>query len=51
MIHSAQEKRSMCQVCGKAFSATKGSIFYRLRTDAVTVMLVITLLASMAHPP
>jgi transposase-like protein len=43
--HSLQEKRYMCQVCGKTFSATKGSIFYRLRTDPVTVMLVITLLA------
>ena len=35
----------MCEVCGKTFSASKGSIFYRLRTDPVTVMLVITLLA------
>lgn len=44
-IHSVQEKRYECQVCGQTFSATKGSIFYRLRTDPVTVMLVITLLA------
>jgi len=44
-IHSAQEKRYVCQVCGQTFSATKGSIFYRLRTEPVTVMLVITLLA------
>jgi hypothetical protein len=35
----------MCEVCGKTFSASKGSIFYRLRTDPVTVMLVITLMA------
>jgi len=35
----------MCEVCGSSFSATKGSIFYRLRTDPVTVMLVITLMA------
>jgi transposase-like protein len=44
-IHSQKEKRYECQVCHKTFSATTGSIFYRLRTDPVTVMLVITLLA------
>jgi transposase-like protein len=44
-IHSQKEKRYECQVCHTTFSATRGSIFYRLRTDPVTVMLVITLLA------
>jgi transposase-like protein len=44
-IHSAQEQRYICEVCDKTFSATQGSIFYRLRNDPVTVMLVITLLA------
>jgi transposase-like protein len=44
-IHSQKEKRYECQVCHKTFSVTTGSIFYRLRTDPVTVMLVITLLA------
>jgi transposase-like protein len=44
-IHSQKEKRYECQVCHKTFSATRGSIFYRLRTDPVTVMLVVTLLA------
>jgi transposase-like protein len=43
-IHSQKEKRYECQVCHKTFSATTGSIFYRLRTDPMTVMLVITLL-------
>jgi transposase-like protein len=43
--HSLQEKRYQCEVCDKTFSVTKGSIFYRLRNDPVTVMLVITLLA------
>jgi transposase-like protein len=43
-IHSAQEQRYQCQVCVQTFSATKGSSFYRLRTDPVTVMLVIALL-------
>lgn len=44
-VHSQKEKRVYCDVCEKTFSATKGTIFYRLRTDAVTVMLVVTLLA------
>jgi transposase-like protein len=44
-IHSQKEKRYECQVCHKTFSVTTGSIFYRLRTDPMTVMLVITLLA------
>jgi transposase-like protein len=44
-IHSQKEKRYECQVCHRTFSATTGSIFYHLRTDSVTVMLVITLLA------
>ncbi len=44
-IHSQKEKRYRCTVCAKTFSATKGSIFYRLRTDPALVMIVITLLA------
>jgi transposase-like protein len=44
-VHSQKDQRYYCAVCKKRFSATKGSIFYRLQTDAVTVMLVITLLA------
>ena len=44
-VHSQKEKRCICQECERAFSVTKGTIFYRLKTDAVTVMLVITLLA------
>ncbi len=44
-LHSDQEKRCYCTVCDKTFSVTKGSIFYRLKTDAQTIMLVITLLA------
>jgi len=45
-VHGEQEKRYICEVCDKTFSATTGSIFYRLHTDPVTVMLVITLLAN-----
>jgi hypothetical protein len=32
-------------VCHKTFSATKGTVFYRLRTSAETVVIVVTLLA------
>lgn len=44
-IHSQVEKRYICHECQRTFTDTKGTIFYRLRTDAQTVMLVITLLA------
>jgi transposase-like protein len=44
-IHYAKKKRCICHVCGKTFTTSKGTLFYRLRTSAVTVMLVITLLA------
>jgi transposase-like protein len=44
-VHSRQERRYRCEVCGGSFSATKGTLFYRLRTDSVQVMLVIALLA------
>lgn len=44
-VHSQTEKRYICHECQKTFADTKGTIFYRLRTDAQTVMLVITLLA------
>ncbi|MCJ7555975.1 MAG: hypothetical protein MUP90_03555 [Gammaproteobacteria bacterium] len=44
-VHSRREERYICQVCGQTFSGTKGTLFYRLRTDSERVMLVITLLA------
>jgi len=44
-VHSQVEKRYICQECQQTFTATKGTIFYRLRTETHTVMLVITLLA------
>ena len=43
--HSQKEQRCRCDVCGQTFAVTKNSIFYRLRTNPVTVMIVITLLA------
>ena len=45
-IHSQKDKRFMCTECHKTFSATKGTAFYRLRTSAETVSLVMT---PMAH--
>ena len=44
-IHSQKEQRFICHECHKTFSATKGMVFYRLRTAAETVSLVVTLLA------
>lgn len=44
-IHSQKEQRCICHECQKTFSATKGTAFYRLRTAAETVSLVVTLLA------
>ena len=44
-VHDTKDERYMCRECKCPFSATKGTIFYRLHTDPVTVLLVITLLA------
>jgi transposase-like protein len=44
-IHSCQDKRFLCTECHKTFSATKGTAFYRLRTSAETISLVVTLIA------
>jgi transposase-like protein len=44
-MHSQKDKRFMCTECHKTFSATKGTAFYRLRTSAETVSLVMTLMA------
>jgi transposase-like protein len=44
-IHSLHDKRCICDVCGQTFTTTKGTIFYRLRTNPETVMCVIVLLA------
>jgi len=44
-VHSLKEKRCHCKVCDKTFSVSKGSIFYRLKTEPQTVILVLMLLA------
>jgi transposase-like protein len=44
-VHSLKEHRYLCDVCAKTFTETKGTVFYRLRTDAEQVTLVLALLA------
>jgi transposase-like protein len=44
-VHSQKEKRCHCKVCGQTFATSKGTLFYRLRTDPQMVMWVIVLLA------
>jgi transposase-like protein len=44
-IHSCKDQRFICTECQKTFSATTGTAFYRLRTSAETVSLVVTLMA------
>lgn len=44
-IHSRKDRRFICKQCGKTFSATYGTVCYRLRTSAETVALVVTLMA------
>lgn len=43
-VHSQKELRYVCAACGETFTATIGTIFYRLQTEPQTVMLVLTLL-------
>src|SRR5881628_1138504 len=44
-IHSRKDQRVVCHECHQTFSARKGTVFYRLRTSAETVVIVVTLLA------
>src|SRR5215813_14278950 len=44
-IHAHKEQRFICHECHKTFSARTGTVFYRLRTSAGTVVLVVTVLA------
>ncbi len=43
--HSLKDKRCICDVCEQTFATTRGTIFYRLRSDPQLVMWVIVLLA------
>jgi transposase-like protein len=44
-VHSRAERRYRCTTCGQTFAATKDTPFYRLRTAADVVTLVLTLLS------
>ena len=44
-IHSRKDQRFICQQCRRTFTVTKGTVFYRLRTSAEVVVIVVTLLA------
>lgn len=37
-VHSRKGERYYCEVCQQTFSATQGTIFYRLRHDPQIVM-------------
>ena len=41
----------MCHTCGRTFAATTGTAFYRLRTTADLVTMVLTLLSHGCPPP
>jgi transposase-like protein len=44
-VHSLKQRRYICHVCGKTFTQSKGSMFYRLRYSDEFVTQIITLLA------
>jgi len=44
-IHARKDRRFICTPCRKTFAATHGTVFYRLRTSADLVALILTLLA------
>jgi transposase-like protein len=44
-IHSQKDERYICNECEQTFTTTRGTIFYRLRSDPKIVLQVITLLA------
>ena len=44
-LHAQQEQRFLCHACHQTFSARNGTVFYRLRTAAETVVIIVTLRA------
>ena len=44
-VHSQKERRYRCTVCGRTFAATRGTPFYRLHSQAVLMLVVLTLLS------
>jgi transposase-like protein len=49
-VHSQAEHRYICHECQKTFTTTKGTLFYRLRTDGRIVVQVLVLLAHGCPP-
>jgi hypothetical protein len=49
-VHSHAEQRYVCHTCGRTFAATTGTAFYRLRSAADQVTLVLTLLSHGCPP-
>ena len=49
-MQSQVEQRYVCYRCGRTFAATTGTPFYRLRTAADQVTLVLTLLSHGCPP-
>lgn len=45
LIHSRKEARYRCKACQRTFSARQGTVFYRKKTPAEVVTVVLTLLA------
>lgn len=45
VIHSRQEQRYRCKVCGRTFSVRQGTVFFRCRVATDLIALVLTLLA------
>ena len=45
LVHDGLHDRFRCTTCNQTFVTSKGTLFYRLRTDPTTVICVLTLLA------
>jgi hypothetical protein len=48
-VHSRKERRFRCLTCGKTFTATRNTPYYRLRTSLDLVSFVLTLLCHGCH--
>jgi transposase-like protein len=44
-VHGHKERRYRCDVCGRTFASTQGTVFYRRRLATDVVVKIITLLA------
>src|SRR5689334_11589147 len=45
IVHDSLKQRYQCTTCRKTFTATRGTVLYRLQTQEATVLLVLALLA------